>query len=66
MLILFLDESMSLLETHEPIPGQDKMESCALQILKLLNEALKLQTPMLECARMASTSNLILTALSRY
>lgn len=55
---------MGLLETHEPVPGQDQMENCSLQILKLLNEALKLQTPMLECARMASTSNLILTSLS--
>ena len=64
LMLHLLDEAMTLLETYETIPGQEQMENCCLQILKLLNEALKLQTPMLECARMASTSNLILTALS--
>ena len=36
----------------------------ALQILKLLDLGLKLQVPMLECSRLATSTNLILTSLS--
>ena len=59
-----MDEAVALIESYQDFTGKENAEECALQILKLLDLGLKLQVPMLECSRQATSTNLILTSLS--
>ena len=64
LLLFLMDEVIGLIESYQDFNGKEKAEECALQILKLLDLGLKLQVPMLECSRLATSTNLILTSLS--